>query len=226
MPLLEHLEVVDRVHVHVRCDRHLLCRGSRTPRIVVEEGLGQREGTLLVEGQVARVGHPVAVLRLVVHEQAEGFFGIAPLLEPLDAPVRDQVGQVAVHTHRIARLADEIGVVVVALSGNDLPMVETRRQTSQVPLADDGRLVAGLLQQFGEGLLRSVEGRAERVVRIAVGVRMFAREHAGAARAAQRIGHEAVGEADAPRRRCGRGSGSRHSGGHSSSSSGPYGRRS
>ena len=64
-----------------------------------------------------------------------------------------------------------------------------------MPLAHDGRLVAGPLEQFGEGLLRGVERRAEGVVGVAVGVGVLAREHAGAARTAQRVGHEAVGEA-------------------------------
>ena len=66
-----------------------------------------------------------------------------------------------------------------------------------MPLAHDGRLVAGPLEQLGEGLLRAVERGAEGVVGVAVGVGVLAREHAGAARAAQRVGHEAVGEADA-----------------------------
>ena len=65
-----------------------------------------------------------------------------------------------------------------------------------MPLADDGRLIAGRLEQLRKGLLRAVED-AGRVVEETVGARVFAREHAGAARAAQRVGHEAVREAHA-----------------------------
>ncbi len=76
-------------------------------------------------------------------------------------------------------------------------MVEARGNTAQVPLADERRLVSGTLEELGEGRLRAVEGGADGVVGVAVGVGVLARDHAGAAGAAERVGHEALREAHA-----------------------------
>ena len=194
--LAVHLQVVDRIHVVVRGDRHLLRRSGRTPLVIVVEGLRNGERPVLIQRQVARVGHPVAVLRLVVDEQAEGLLGIALAVEPREGLVRDEVRDVAFVAERVAGLQDEVRVVVVALIGDNLPVVEARREALQMPFADDRRFVARPAQQLREGLLRTVEDTGRIVVETVL-VRMLACEHAGAARAAQRIGHEAVCEADA-----------------------------
>ena len=46
---------------------------------------------------------------------------------------------------------------ITALSGQDAEKVKAGRFSSQVPLADDGGLVARLTEQLGEGLLRPIE---------------------------------------------------------------------
>jgi hypothetical protein len=83
-------------------------------------------------------------------------------------------------------LSDEHLGVVVALG---------RHVCAEVPLADDGRLVAGLLQQLGEGLLGSVEliSVAEEAVQVAVLARLDDRP----AGPADRVGDVAVVETHA-----------------------------
>ena len=49
-------------------------------------------------------------------------------------------------------------VVVLALSVENPPVVETGRRALEMPLADQRRLVAGRAEEFGEGGLRAVEG--------------------------------------------------------------------
>ena len=63
-----------------------------------------------------------------------------------------------------------------------------------MPFAEQGSLVAGLLQQLWESLLGVVE-HAGGVVGEAVGVAVFARHHACATGAAERVCHVAIGEA-------------------------------
>lgn len=172
------------------------CGGCRTSFVVVVEGLRHRERAVLEKREVARVGHPVAVLRLVVHHETEGLLRVASVLEPLDALVGDDVRDIAFAAHRVSRLPDEVGVVVVSLPGQYFPMVEARREAFEMPFPDDGRFVSGLAEEFGEGLLRAVE-HAGGVVVESVLVRMLPGEHAGAAGAAERVRHEAVREAHA-----------------------------
>ena len=131
----------------------------------------------------------------MVNHDAEGFRLVALVLHPVKALVGDEIRQIAFHPHRVARHPDEVGVVVVALSGNDFPFVEALRQTFQVPFAKDGRLIARLSQQGGKRLLRGVE-HAGGVVRESVLVAVLTRQQAGPRRTAQGVGNEAVGETE------------------------------
>ena len=192
--LAVHLRVVH--DVHVLPDAHLLRSGGRTALVVVIEVVGHGEGLVLVQGEILQLGQPVAVDGLVVDEEAERFVLVALVLHPVDALVGDEVGQIAFLGDGIVLHGDETRVVVVTLAGQDFPIVEAGGQAFEVPLADDGRLVARLLEQLGHGLLGAVE-HASSVVREAVGVAVLARKHAGTAGTAQRVSHEAVGEAHA-----------------------------
>ena len=100
--------------------------------------------------------------------------------------------RLVVMTLQMLTVAYEGWVVVVALSGEYVVVVEAGGQAHEVPLAYHRSLVACLLEQLGEGLLRAVEALG--VVGKAVGVAMFASEHACSARPGERVGHEAVGE--------------------------------
>ena len=62
--------------------------------VVVIEVLGHGELHILVEVVIFGFGHPVAVRRLVVYEQAEGFALVAPL-EELYGVVGDECRGVA-----------------------------------------------------------------------------------------------------------------------------------
>jgi hypothetical protein len=65
------------------------------------------------------------------------------------------------------------------LAGKDFPVVKTGGIADEVPLADDGGLVTGLLEVFGKRGLPAVEARTV-VVDEAVDVRVLAGEDAGA----------------------------------------------
>ena len=130
----------------------------------------------------------------MVDEEAEGLILVALVLHPVDALVSDKVGQVTLLSDGIVLHGNEARIVIVTLAGQNFPIVEAGRQAFEVPLADNGRLVARLLEELGHGLLGAVE-HAGRVVREAVGVAVLARNHAGTAGTTQRIGHKAVGEA-------------------------------
>ena len=130
----------------------------------------------------------------MVDEQAERFRLIALVLHPIDAHVRYYVSQVAMALYGVIVHGYEVGVVIIALARHYLPVVKARGQALQVPLAHYGRLVPGLLQQLGHGLLRTVE-HARGIIGETVGVAVLAGEHAGTARAAERVGNETVGKA-------------------------------
>ena len=119
----------------------------------------------------------------MVDQQAERLAFVALVFEPVEALVGDDVGQITVDLHRVARFEYEVGVVVVALVRHDLPAVESGREAVEMPFSENGGLVSGLLQVFGIGRLGVVELLAEGVVGESVGVGVFPGQHAGAGRA-------------------------------------------
>ena len=126
-----------------------------------------------------------------MEEQAEGLVGIA-VFQPLEGDVRGDVRGIA-GTDDSFPVADEHGIVIVALAGEDVPVVEPRRVAHQVPFPDHRRLVPPGLQEFREGLLAAVEV-AVLVVREPVGMAVLAGQQAGPGRTAQGVGDEAVRE--------------------------------
>ena len=178
-------------------DAHLGRGGGRgaVPVVVVEA-----RGHLHVLGVVRvvlRVVLPGAVRRLVVAHQEEGARRIARV-QPLQALVGDDVGDVARALHRATGLVED-GVEVVALPGHDRPVVEARRAVrrplAQVPLADDGGLVAGRAQVLGDVGQAVVDAVVQR--HDAVDVVVGAGQDGRAAGRADRVADVAVVQAHA-----------------------------
>ena len=140
---------------------------------------------------------PRPVRRLVVAHQQERPRPVA-LLQPAQRVVGHDVGGVA-RDHLALGHLHHLGVVVAPLAGKHGPVVESgwpvRRALPEVPLADVRGLVAGGLQQLGEGLQAVVHHRGQRghAVHVVVG----AGQDRGPARGADRVGAEAVVEAHA-----------------------------
>src|SRR6185436_627467 len=107
--------------------------------------------------------------------------------------IGDEVGAVAGMLFALAAV-DERRIMVNALAGEDVPVVEARGVGREMPLADHGSLVSGGLELFGDVVARGVETVLEGVDAIAV--RVLAGEDGGAARSADGVGTETVGEAD------------------------------
>ena len=92
----------------------------------------------------------------VVHEESEGFLLVALLIEPVNGFVGDNVREVAFYHIGTVGVV-EVGIVIVTLCGEDVPMVETGGTAHEVPFTDQRGLIAGFLEQLGHGLLRAVE---------------------------------------------------------------------
>ena len=93
--------------------------------------------------------------RLVLaHEQER--LRLVAVLQPFDRQLANDVGGVALMLDALAIL-DHWRVIVDALAGEDVPMIETGRIAPQVPFADDRRRITGRLQQFGKRGLSAVE---------------------------------------------------------------------
>ena len=91
----------------------------------------------------------------MVQQQKEGLRGIA-ILKPLYRLVNNDrrcVPCLPVGTSRF----DEVRVVVATLPWEDTPVVESGRFALQVPFANEGCLIPGLLQELREGNLRDVK---------------------------------------------------------------------
>ena len=187
---VRHLQVVDDVHVGE--DAHFLLGGGFAGGVVVIEGFRKREGDLVETPQVLQVRHPAAVRGLVVEEQAERFVGI-PMLQPFEGHVRRDVRGIA-GADDLFPVPDEYRVVVISLSGEDVPVIESRGIAHQVPFPDHRRLVSARLQQLRQCLLAAVED-AVLVVRETVGMTVLAGQQAGPGGSAQGICDKTVCEA-------------------------------
>ena len=89
-------------------------------------------------------------------------------------------------------VTDHGRVVVRPLTDEDFVVTEPCRATPEVPFADQGGFVAGLSQQFGEGLLRAVEPIA--ILQEAVDMAVPTGQDDGPARPTDGVCAEAVAE--------------------------------
>ena len=146
---------------------------------------------------VARGGGEGEVDGLVAEVEEEGLLA-APVLEPLDGLVGEDVGVVALEL--LAAPVDvELWIEVGALALEANPVVEAGSGfvvvVAHVPFADEGGAVAVLLEVLGEedGAL----GNRALVVDHAMVVHVLAGQDGGAARGAEGSGDEGVGEVGA-----------------------------
>ena len=173
--MVGHLQVVD--DIHILDDAHLLFLCGESSLIVVVEVVGQGINHVVIKVEVAGVRVPDAVRSLVVEQETEGLRLVALVAHPVYGEVGDDVGDVSLSLYFLA-IVDERRIIVVALSGQDVPVVEAGGIARQMPFAHDASLVAGLLQQLWEGLLAAVEGT--RVVGESVFMAVLAGEQTGA----------------------------------------------
>ena len=177
---VSHLQVID--HVHVLDDAHLLLLGSEPSLIIIIECLWQRIFAVIVEVKVTSVGIPHAMWRLMMQQQAERLLLVAFLRKPVQRKIGGDVRDIPLPPDSIS-IADKVGIVIVALSDKDVPVVKARRDRNKMPFADHGCLISRLLQQLGESLLRRVKPPC--VIGESIGMAMFARQHTGTGRAAE-----------------------------------------
>ena len=174
---------------HVAAYLHRLpAGGAAAARIVVQQVERLGEDPIVVDAQVTLRRHPVAVRGLVVVEHGEGTRLVAPFEKP-DGLVGDDIRDVA-RLDTLLAVFDKQRRIVLALPHEDAPEIESLRIGIEVPLADHRRLVTGVVQQFGEGLLVTVEGA--RIVREAVHMAVLAREDAGPRGTRDGVGDVAV----------------------------------
>src|SRR5690348_14861821 len=138
-------------------------------------------------------GLPGPVRRLVVRHQKERFLAIA-LPEPIDAEIANEVGAVAFVLF-LSGCGEKGWIVVDPLTGENIPIVESRGIGFQMPFADHRGLIAGLLHLFGNVVAIGIDGVVERINPVLVAV--LASKNRSAARRADRIRAEAVGETNA-----------------------------
>ncbi len=116
-----------------------------------------------------------------------------PVLDKVESDIRDNIRDIAWILFSLAHL-DEVRIVVVPLSGKDVPVIEARRVAFEMPLADHDCLVPGLLEEFGKCLLRAV--KPQRVVPQAIEMTVLSGQDYRATGSADAVGAEAVLELD------------------------------
>ena len=197
--VLGELQVFLEAHVVEKCHRRRpYGRGASLP--VVEEGVRRRdvpERQLAERGPVLVARQPVAVRRLVVHHYEEGLAGRKSAVDYVLRNLRDVLRGVFAAVLRLDDLAvfllPEPRVKVDTLVRVDHPAVPVgvahRLGASEVPLADEGRIVARVAHVAADCLdvRRDVveDGNA-------VFVAVFASQDSGAARRADRVCAKAV----------------------------------
>ena len=127
--------------------------GTGTMFVVVAEVLGNFDLVVAVEVFVLLIAFPAAMRRLVMTHCEERFLRI-PRVDEINTLIRDYICDIAVDSLN-ARGQDEVRIPVLALVGDDGPVVETSRFVSftfaEVPFTYHSRLVAAGAQLFGDG---------------------------------------------------------------------------
>ncbi|OQB39737.1 MAG: hypothetical protein BWY09_00978 [Candidatus Hydrogenedentes bacterium ADurb.Bin179] len=136
-------------------------------------------------------GQPFPVRRLVLYHQHERLVPIPVMVQPVQGLVGDNVRHIPLNPFP-AGGGDEIGIIIIALAGQNGPRVKTGGVRHKMPLAEKGRLIAVLTQQFREGFLAAIEAAA--VVPEPVEVAVQAGEHHRAAGAADGVRDKTVAE--------------------------------
>ena len=179
--LPEHLYVIGDVHIPGYV--HFLLLRSGAARIVIIEGLRNRECYILIFIKILEVRQPVPMGGLMMYHDAERLRLVPSVLKPFQALVGDYIGHIALlHGPRSVH-PDELRIVVVSLARKNLPEIETGRIGLQMKLAHHRSLISGFLQELRECGLAEVEdiaGIAVEMVRTA----MFPGKYASSGRTA------------------------------------------
>ncbi len=161
--------------------------------VVVEERGRLGEDGVRKRREVVRARHPVAMWRFVPEPHEERTFLVAAVAHPVDRQIRDDVADVALAANRAVRRT-QVGVVVVALSGQHFPGIEPNGFALEVPLSKRRSLIAGRLQHPRKRGLRGVE--LIDVVEHPVGVAVFSGDDHRAGWSAYGVGHQRAIEAN------------------------------
>ena len=114
----------------------------------------------------------------MVNQKTERFLRIAFVFYPVNGIVSDKVRDISMFLDSVIVLCDEIRIVVVALSGDNLPVIKTGRQTFKMPFTYQCCLITDFLQQLRKSLLRTVEYASGIIIEF-ISTTMFTRYHAG-----------------------------------------------
>ena len=80
-----------------------------------------------------------------MQEQAERFILIPFLIQPVDSQIGRYIGGVSFYLFLLT-IIDEMRVVIISLSDQNIPVIESGRFGSQMPFTDDSSLITGLLK--------------------------------------------------------------------------------
>ena len=178
--------------VEVSGDAHLLLlERLGSIGIGVEEGLGFGYSHAVEEGQVPRRRSPVSVWRLLLAHENEGPLIAGGRFEPFDGKVGHDVGHIPGALDQRTVHPDEMRVIIVALAGEDFPVIESPGRRLQVPFADQCGDITGILEELRKSHLATVEAGCV-IVHEPVQVGELAGQNRGSRRSADRISAEGV----------------------------------
>ena len=140
-------------------DRHILFTGCSSAAFIVVEQISRfRESGIVEYTQMAGSRHPVAVRSFLMIHHAERFVLVATF-EEFNGFISNNIRGVSFF-YNMLPVFPKIRIVIVTLfvlAAKDAPMIESLRFTDKMPFTNYCSLISGLLKQFGECLLVSVE---------------------------------------------------------------------
>ncbi|MPM81965.1 hypothetical protein SDC9_129023 [bioreactor metagenome] len=151
----DHFKIVPPRSMPVDLHLLLLC-GPSPPFVIVEESGGGLKGDVVEEVEVLRCRLPVTMRCFLVIEHAERLPGIPFVFQPVEGSFGDDIGAVPFLSDLLS-VDQEVGIVVLALSGQHHGEVKSLGDTVEVYLTDHGCLVAVGLHELREVGLVPVE---------------------------------------------------------------------
>ena len=122
-------------------------------------------------------------------EQQKWFFCISSIFHPIQGLIGNNISGISLNGDP-SFIGNKIRIVILALSGQDLELIDPFGIIAKMEFPKHGCLVSSLLKQLRKGDLGGIEG--ESIVDLPMHVTVLARQYGSSGWSTDRVGHASI----------------------------------